>query len=464
MQHLAGKSLKRNFWNFIWPSIIAQWIFALYTMVDGLFVAWGVSEVALSAVNIASPLVNFLFSVSILFAVGASTVVAIFMGQDHHAAANKVYTQNLVVLMVISILITVLVLWRVDDVAIFLGATEETIGYVKEYILNVMPFAWCFMIAYSFEILVKTDGYPLFATLAVTSGALMNLVLDYVFVMLLHKGVGGAAFATGLSQLALVGIYLTHFLSKKANIKLARFHFDWRMMLRTIKIGLPSGLTEFSAGITVFLFNHFILRYIGAEGIISYTIIAYVNTIVVMSLVGIAQGSQPLISFYYGRGEAAICQKLLRYGFVAALVLAGIVFGASWLLADWITGLFISSQMEMLRVTAARVFRIFSISFLLMGFNIVVGGYFTAIERPKSALAISLGRGVITVIIALEVMTFLFGGAGIWWAPLISEFLCLMVTCALFFVYRKQRKEKKPVVETESLNEHYLKSEQKSET
>ena len=100
-----GMSLKKSFWRFIWPSVVAQWIFALYTMVDGMFVARGVSEVALSAVNIASPFVNFLFSVSILFAVGTSTIVAIFLGQENHREANRAYTQNLVVLGGISLVI-----------------------------------------------------------------------------------------------------------------------------------------------------------------------------------------------------------------------------------------------------------------------------------------------------------------------------------------------------------------------
>lgn len=90
--NFEGVSLKKSFWRFVWPSVLAQWIFALYTMVDGMFVARGVSEVALSAVNIASPFVNFLFSVSILFAVGTSTIVAIFLGQGKHREANQANT------------------------------------------------------------------------------------------------------------------------------------------------------------------------------------------------------------------------------------------------------------------------------------------------------------------------------------------------------------------------------------
>lgn len=176
---LDSISLKRSFWRFIWPSVIAQWIFSLYTMVDGLFVARGVSEVALSAVNIASPFVHFLFSVSLLFAVGTSTIVAMFLGQDKRKEANEAYSQNLAVLMIISLVITAAVFLNLDSVAAFLGATELTLDYVKYYIISILPFSWCFIFSYSFEVLVKTDGYPKFAAICVALAAVTNCLLDW---------------------------------------------------------------------------------------------------------------------------------------------------------------------------------------------------------------------------------------------------------------------------------------------
>ena len=118
--NFEGVSLKKSFWRFVWPSVLAQWIFALYTMVDGMFVARGVSEVALSAVNIASPFVNFLFSVSILFAVGTSTIVAIFLGQGKHREANQANTQNLAVSGLIALMIMAAVWLCLDPLVMFL--------------------------------------------------------------------------------------------------------------------------------------------------------------------------------------------------------------------------------------------------------------------------------------------------------------------------------------------------------
>ncbi|MCC8027500.1 MAG: MATE family efflux transporter [Clostridium sp.] len=431
-------SLKKNFWRFIWPSVIAQWIFSLYTMVDGLFVARGVSEVALSAVNIASPFVHFLFSVSLLFAVGTSTIIAMFLGQDKHKDANEAYSQNLVVLGVISLVITAAVFLNLDSVAAFLGATELTMDYVKHYILSILPFSWCFIFSYSFEVLVKTDGYPKYATICVTLAALMNCILDYLFVMVFKWGVAGAGVATGLSQMMAVILYLVHFLSPRATIRFAKPCWSPGQLWRVVKIGLSSGLTEFSAGITVFLFNHAILAYIGEEGIISYTIIAYINTIVVMSMAGVAQGVQPLISFYYGRKDVYSYGTLFRYAVAAIVIMAGAAFLGSWAGADGLVSVFISKDMEELRTYSASVFRIFSISFLIMGFNVIAGGFFTAIEMPKSALAITLGRGLITMAAALAICITAAGGQGIWWAPTVSEVMCLAVSAGLMFWYGKR--------------------------
>ena len=249
--HLDQKNLKVDYMRFLVASVMAQWVFALYSAVDGMFVARGVSEIALSAVNIASPFINFLFSLSLLFAAGTSTVAAIYMGGGEKEKADKVTSQNLTFLLVVSAVITAFVLIFPEQVASFLGATETTMPYVGDYIVTIAPFSVCFIVAYAFEILVKTDGYPKYATIAIILGCLIHCFLDLVLVIWMDMGVKGAALASGTAQLSLVAIYLKHFLSPKATLKFVRFRFDVKEMLRVAKVGLPSGLTEFSAGITV---------------------------------------------------------------------------------------------------------------------------------------------------------------------------------------------------------------------
>lgn len=203
-------------------------------------------------------------------------------------------------------------------------------------------------------------------------------------------------------------------------------------------------MTEFSAGIIIFFFNQAILRYIGQDALVSYTIISYVNSIVIMSMAGVAQGAQPLISYYFGQKNMEKCKKLLRYGIVASTVISIVSFAGCMLGTEWIVSLFVSPELTELRAYSIRVFRIFSISFLIAGFNVVIGGYFTAVEEPVSAIIISLGRGFATLLFSLLVLTAMFGGEGIWWAPTLSEVLCLGIMLVLFVRY--QKKSRKPEI------------------
>lgn len=435
---LEGKSLKSDFLRFIIPSIIAQWVFSLYTMVDGIFVARGVSEVALTAVNISMPFTTGLFSVSILFAVGNSTIVAIFLGQGEKQKANEVFTQNVVLLCILSVLITILVMIFLDPFARFLGATDHILPYARTYIGTIAPFSVVYILSYSFETMIKTDGYPKLATIYVTSGAVLNCILDYILVMVLHKGVWGAAFATGISQAAVILLYLWHFLGPKGTIRFSKFHLMPSEIGRQIRNGMSSGITEFSSGIIIFFFNQAILKYIGEYALVSYTIISYVNTIVVMSMAGIAQGTQPLISYYYGKNESENYKKLLKYGMVAAA--AGSVAAAliCYVGAESIVGLFLKESEASLSVYSVRVLRIFILSFLLAGLNVVLGGYFASVEKAGFATTISLTRSLIALVISLVFLTAVFGGEAIWWAPLIAESCCLVLSAGLYQWYRKK--------------------------
>ncbi|MCI8560374.1 MAG: MATE family efflux transporter [Dorea sp.] len=434
---LEGTSLKKDFIRFIVPSIAAQWVFTLYTMVDGIFVARGVSETALTAVNIAMPYTMMLFSISILFAVGTSTVTAILLGEKNEKKANEVFTQNIVLLAVFSVIITILVMLNLERTALFLGATELNKAYVLEYLMWLVPFSAAFILSYSFEMLIKTDGFPKRATVIVTTGALLNVVLDYVMVMRMHMGVGGAAFATGISNTVVIILYLFHFCGKSGVIKFCKFKFDISLVGREFKNGLSSGITELSAGFIIFLFNQAIIRLLNDEALVSYTIISYVNSLGVMAMVGIAQGYQPLVSYYYGQKRTERCQKLKKYGIAATAVLSVIYTAACMIFAKQIVSLFVSEEMTGLMDYSITVLRIFSLSFLLAGYNVVIGGYFIAVEETFAATGISLSRSIVSLTVCLLILTMLFKGAGIWWTPLLSEAVTLIFTIIMLGRYKK---------------------------
>ena len=323
---LSGKGLKHDFVQFVSATVASQVVFSLYSMVDGLMVSLGVNEYAMSAVNLAIPFTNALFSIAVLFAVGSSTLIAIAIAQDKRHEANTLFSQNFATLLILGAVATALVLLFLEPFARLLGADEITLDYVKHYLLGLAPFSVCYLVSYNLEVLVKTDGFPRYALFTVIAGCLTNCVLDYIAIFWLDMGVFGAAVATGISQLVTCISYFAHFFSKKCTFRLCKFRFDPHLYARILPIGLADGVTELCTGLMIFLFNRTVLKYIGTDGVVTYTVIAYVTSLIIQLMVGISQGSQPLVSFQYGRGDRAACRKLLRYALTTVCIAAPVLF------------------------------------------------------------------------------------------------------------------------------------------
>ena len=257
--------------------------FSLYTLVDGIFVAKGVGETALAAVNLSSPYNSVMFAAGLLLAVGMSTTIAIRLGNGKHHEASSLFTRNLIVAVIVSIVISVLTLLNLRSVAQFLGAEGDTLGYVMEYVGGVSPFAVFFICSYNMEILVKTDGTPLLSTIGVSLAGVTNLVLDWLFVMIFHWGVRGAAVATGLAQVVSTVLYLYYFAKRSKQLHFVKVSLkpsEFKIYRRTLPLGVADSITEMSNGVVLFAFNQTILRLIGESGVVSYTVIGYVNTLV----------------------------------------------------------------------------------------------------------------------------------------------------------------------------------------
>ena len=453
-------NLAKKFFKFTIPSIVSMWIFSLYSMVDGMFVAWGVGEHALTAVNLSLPFVSLIFTLGILLATGTSTVLSIALGKGDVEKARNYFNQNLVVVIVITALLSAVVLFNLDWVADFLGSSPENHHLVKEYVGFIAAFAVFFTVSYNLEVQVKADGAPHVSIIGVTSCGLMNVLLDYIFVMHFHWGVWGAALATGLSQATSTLVFVVYFLTHRYPLRFGRFKWDLGAYRRILPLGVGDGLSELSNGVVLFLFNHTIQRVIGQDALVSYTIIGYVNTLVLNCMIGIAHGIQPLSSFHLGAGERHICHKFLKYGVRFVAVLAVFFFAGCQLFAGPIVGLFLAHDSALFASSVAAL-RMYSVAFLLLGFNVVVSGFFTAMDHPVPSLTISFGRGLVFISGCLMVMSTLFGATGIWLSPLASELVTMVFTiCFLIYYFRRLRREegereKAPVraaAEPQSLN------------
>lgn len=421
-------SLKSQFKKYVIPSVAAMWVFSLYSMVDGIFVSKGVGSDALAAVNISTPYINMLFAMSILFATGASTVVAIKLGSSENKKANEYFTMNLAVIITLAAIIMLISLLNLDKIAVFLGATSSTMVHVKDYLGTIMLFALFYLGSYYLEVLIKSDGYPHLSTIGVIISAITNIVLDYIFVIKLGYGVKGAAFATGLARVFSFSFFFIHFLRKRGKLKFTKFRFDFNIIKKVMFIGIPDSTTELSVAVVVLIFNQSILKVIGESALVSYSVVCYINTLVLTTMMGISQGIQPICSFYYGKNDKETVLSILTMGLKTIKISSIVSFLIVFIFANQLVLLFIDNTDKELFSYTVNVLRLFSPAFLIMGYNVIASGFCVAIDRPIQAGIVSLGRGMVVITITLIVMILLFGGFGIWIATLVSELIVLVVS------------------------------------
>ena len=432
----------KKFARYAIPSVASMWVFSIYTMVDGIFVARGVNSDALAAVNISLPFVNLMFAVGLIIATGTSTIVSITIGRGEGKRAKEIFSQNIVVACVLGGVFTALALIFLNPLLIFLGAAGATLEYARQYVGTIAWFAIFFIVSYNLEVQVKVDGAPHISTIGVTSCALMNVVLDYLFVMVFNWGVGGAALATGIAQATSTLIFALYFLFRGKKLRLTRFKPNPGIYRRIIPVGLADGITELSNGVIILLFNRTILALAGEGEVACYTVVSYINTLVLMTMSGIAQGMQPLTSLHFGMGDKAGVRRFLKYGIVSAIGLSAVFFAASQLGGAGVARLFFDASDPLLPYTADAL-RLFSVSFLMVGVNVVAAAYFASIERSKVSLFISFGRGLALLALSLLAMSRIFGMEGVWLAPAVSEGVCLIFSAIMLASVLGKSKGKK---------------------
>lgn len=431
---LQTASLQKQFRHFAVPSAIAQLVYSLYTVVDAAFVARGVSDTALTAVNLAFPLMQIFFAVSLLFAAGCSALTAVNLGAGYPKKAGAIFTQTVVMQLILSVVLIAVLFPLRPQIALLLGAPDaETASLVVEYITFIIPFIPAFLLSYTFEILMKADGFPRKASLIVLFSVVGNILMDFLMVIVLQKGIAGAALATSLVQCAIIAVYLYHFaVQKKGALRFCTYRPDLSLPGRIFRNGFSAGLTELSAGFLTFVMNHVITAFLDDNALISFAIASYVSTMVVMSITGAAQGTQPLISNYYGRRDRDACRfllaRLLRLSaLIAAIALVITEAGAPLIVRIYINASDTSSASALVS-SSVKILRIYVLTLAFAWVNIAVAGYFAAVLQPSRSFLISVLRGYIGVAASLGALVFLFGGSAVWLTPLAAEGLTMIIS------------------------------------
>lgn len=435
---MEKKSLLNNYLKYLIPTITTMTLFSTYTMVDGIFVGRGVGGEALAAVNIAMPFVTLAFAFAILISIGSLNLIAHEKGRENKEGADEFFSLGVTISVVFALSLSILGFIFINPLVRFLGASGHMVEMVKEYLSVLIFFLPFYLTSYVFEIMVKADGRPSITTGLMLLSAFTNIVLDYIFIFKFHWGLWGAAVATGFAQtLPTIG-YLIYFLSSKSYLKFRKFKLKAFMIKEIFSYGFPASLSELSTGFCILVFNLAIGKTYGEVGLAAFSVIAYVMTFVVNTMLAINQSTQPLVGFYYGAKEYENIPIIRRYMLISVALLSVLMVVAIEIWPEFFINVFLTDVDSEFMAFASRSLRIFAISFLVLGFNITNGGYLTAVGKPRFDFVITMLRGYIFVAILSYVATAFMVKEAIWYVLILSDFLTMVVS---FFLIREELKE-----------------------
>ncbi|MBQ8317682.1 MAG: MATE family efflux transporter [Lachnospiraceae bacterium] len=428
----------RKLIRFTIPSIIMMIFTSIYGVVDGIFVSNFVGKTPFAAINLIWPVAMILGAVGFMIGTGGCALVSKIMGEGEKEKANEVFSMLIYVSAVIGIVLAILGFIFMRPIAILLGAEGDMVDDAAMYgrVLSIaLPF---FLLQNEFQSFLVAAEKPKLGLLITVAAGLTNIALDAFFIIVLNKDLVGAAWATAISQMVGGFIPLMYFIfSKKSTLRLGKARFDGRALIKTCVNGSSEMMTNISMSLVSMLYNFQLLKMAGENGVAAYGVIMYVNFIFVAAFIGYSVGSSPIVSFNYGAGNTKELKSLFRKSMMIILV-AGIVMTIlGFILASTLSQIFVGYDKELFEMTK-RAFYIYTLSFLITGFNIYGSAFFTALNDGLVSAIISFLRTLLFQVVAVMVLPIFFELDGIWYAVIMAELLALVVTVG-FLVTKKSK-------------------------
>ena len=416
------------------PSIIAMMLQTVITITDGYFTGNYVGKNALAAINLGLPILYFYLGAGLCVGVGGSVICGRLFGTKEKQKASEVFSQTMVTAVGVCIIISFVAFILFTPILNVLRAGADLAGYFTEY-YRIMLFTYPLMVAGTIlGMFIRVDGKPQICMVVSIVGCILNMILDYIFVAVLHLGVKGSAIGSLIVQMVTVLILLGYFFSQKAGIRFHQFCFDKIINREIILNGSSEFIGEMASAISMFAFNYVLMKYVGAEGVAAFTILGFVVYGYSMICLGFGQGMMPLISICWGAGEIKTSFDIRKITNRILFVMGFLIVGIFFLTGRNYAGMFGCSSNVADMVASG--FRIYAVTFLVMGYDVINSMYFTSCGDAKSSALISALRGIVLLLGFTLVLPAIFGMTGVWMAAPCTETLTAVVSV---YLLRKQK-------------------------
>ena len=413
--------------RFILPTYFTSLFNTLYTIFDGIYVSRYVGTDSLAAINTVYPLVNLLTGIALAFATGGSALAAISIGAGKKENADQTFSVSMICAIVPGCLFSAAVLFNLTPVLKFLGATPVTMQDCRIYSCLWLAAAPAAIGKELFTYFVRADGSPQWSFAVASSGGILNIILDHMFVAQLRMGIRGAGLATVLGLVLSCCIGIFYFAMHKKSLRFTLQNLHPALGMRCMLNGLSECIDQFAIAVTTVVFNRTALALAGENGIAAVSIIMYLQFLFIGVYFGYSMGISPLLSYAMGNNKPEACHKLERYSNSFFAIAPFIMYGLTWICAPFAVTFFAGSHKDVFMLSLSGM-RMYGLSFLFSGFNIFAAVRLTAYGKGTYSGIITFLRSFALLLIFLLILPKHYGINGMWLAVPAAEFITLFVS------------------------------------
>lgn len=411
--------------HYILPSAGALCVMFLYNLIDGIFVGRGIGAEALAAVNITVPFIATMTALSVLFAMGGSTIIAIRLGRGDIKGANNAFMEAFILTVVISVILMfagIMFPWQICKLC---GGSSDILPLAKEYLFYCSAFCAPFLLSNCFAVFVRNDGAPTLAFVGMCVGAFSNIFLDWLFIFPLQMGLKGAAIASGLGQLLALIVLVSHFVLKHGQLRVRKYMPNLILIGKIFNRGIPEFLTQLNTPVTAFCYNWALLKTLGDFGVATFSILSFISAFVYAILSGTAQGLQPLWGRSFGENNKTELKNYFNSGIKINLITSIIIVILLIVFNKQSVGIF-TKDADLISMTSSAL-PIFALSFVFMALNLIYTAYFYSTKQTIKSDIIAINRGVILKVLLIFSIPQILGTEYIWHAVLAAEIITFVI-------------------------------------
>lgn len=433
--------------RFALPAVVSMLVNALYNIVDQIFIGQGVGYLGNAATTVAFPIVTIILAASTLLGAGGSAYAAIKLGERKNQVAEHTLGNIFTLMIIFGVVILAAGLIFLDPMLKIFGATENTMVYSRQYTAIILLGAPFNMLGVGLSNFARTDGNPSLSMYSILAGAVLNTILDPIYIFVFHWGVVGAAVATVTSQMISAVVLIVYFL-KRSNMRLRRKYLKLNkdICFNAMILGISSGITQITATLLQIVLNNSLVFYgnqssvTGDVALSAMGIVSKISMILVSICIGIGIGSQPILGFNKGAGNYLRIKKTYKSAVMIGTVVSVVGWLACQTIPDLILKLFGTSDANF-TMFAVKALRIYMLGIFAAGFQVVSTSYFQATGQPMKASVLSMLRQLILLIPMVLILPLFFGLDGLLYAGPVAD-IGSAVIVSLFMVTEMKRLNK----------------------